>query len=100
MTPQLQSLIQMKQWCSSLARAHTEVKQCASKKNVSEVGQSVCGGSWGKKSLLVRLMEGKKNNKKRQLCLQDQICGTAETVTPNWALLTLQIWLNGSLRLV
>lgn len=64
MTPQLQSLIQMKQWCSSLARAHTEVKQCASKRNVSEVGQSVCGGSWGKKYLLVRLMEGKKTTKK------------------------------------
>lgn len=64
MTPQLQSLIQMKQWCSSLARAHTEVKQCASKKNVSEVGQSVCGGAGGKKSLLVRLMEGKKTTKK------------------------------------
>lgn len=64
MTPQLQSLIQMKQWCSSLARAHTEVKQCASKKNVSEVGQSVCGGAGGKKSLLVRLMEGEKTTKR------------------------------------
>lgn len=100
MTPQLQSLIQMKQWCSSLARAHTEVKQCASKKNVSEVGQSVCGGSWGKKIPPSTTHGGEKTTKKRQLCLQDQICGTAETVTPNWALLTLQIWLNGSLRLV